>query len=51
VTIPLSQYDHLEVTGIIEDGVHAKVDASLTFNITPVGMTVRRIASDTIFKD
>jgi hypothetical protein len=25
VTIPLAQYDHLDVTGIVEDGVHAKV--------------------------
>jgi len=44
VTIPLSKYDHLDVTGIVEDGVHAKVDASLTFVILPVGLAVRTVA-------
>lgn len=44
VTVPLSRYDHLDVTGILEDGVHAKVDASLIFIITPVGLAVRKVA-------
>lgn len=45
VEFPLSKYDHLNVTGIVEDGVHAKVDASLTFVITPVGRSVMKVAS------
>lgn len=40
VTVPLSKYDHLDVTGIVEDGVHAKADASLTFVITSVRIPV-----------
>jgi hypothetical protein len=50
VTIPLAKYDHLDVTGIVEEGVHAKVDASFTFVITPVGMAARQVASDIIFE-
>jgi hypothetical protein len=50
VTIPLAKYDHLDVTGIVEEGVHAKVDASLTFVITPVGLAVRKVAPGIIFE-
>jgi hypothetical protein len=50
VQFPLSKYDHLDVTGIVEDGVHAKVDASLTFVITPVGLAVRKVASSVILE-
>jgi hypothetical protein len=48
VDFPLSKYDHLDVTGIVEDGLHAKVDASLTFVITPVGAAVRKVASSVV---
>ena len=44
-----SKYDHLDVTGIVEDGVHAKVEASVTFVITPVGMAARKVASAVVF--
>jgi hypothetical protein len=50
VTIPLCKYDHLDVTGIVEEGVHAKVDATLTFVITPVGMAVRKSAPTKVFE-
>jgi hypothetical protein len=50
VTFSLSQYDHLDVTGIVEDGVHAKVDTTLTFRITPVGMAARKVASAIAFE-
>jgi hypothetical protein len=49
VSLPLSRYDHLEVTGIVEDGVHAKVDANLTYVITALGLAVKKIASSVIF--
>lgn len=49
VEFPLSKYDHLDVTGIVEDGVHARVDATFTFVITPVGLAVRKIASAVLF--
>jgi hypothetical protein len=45
VSFELSKFNHLDVTGIVEDGVHAKVDALLTFIITPVGMAARKVAS------
>lgn len=51
VTFSLSQYDHLDITGIVEDGVHAKVDITLTFRITPVGMAVRKVASAVAFEN
>ena len=44
--IPLSKFDHLDVTGIIEDGPHAKVDVAATFVMTPVGLAIRNIASE-----
>ncbi|MGA2725712.1 MAG: hypothetical protein ABSG79_25295 [Bryobacteraceae bacterium] len=50
VQFPLSKYDHLDVTGIVEDGVHAKVDVLLTFVITPVGLAVRKVASSVILE-
>jgi hypothetical protein len=50
VTFPLSKYDHLDVTGIVEEGVHGKVDATFTFVITPVGMAVRKVASALVFE-
>jgi hypothetical protein len=37
-----SQFDHLDVIGIVEDGVHAKVDASLTFVATTVWLAVAK---------
>jgi len=45
VTIPLANYDHLDITGIVEEGVQARVDASFTFIITPVGMAARKVAT------
>jgi hypothetical protein len=44
VSIPLSRLDHLDVTGVLEEGVHAKVDVSFTFAITQVGMDARKVA-------
>jgi hypothetical protein len=44
VDMPTAKFDHLDVTGIVEDGPHAKVDASFTFLITPVGLDVRKAA-------
>jgi hypothetical protein len=45
VTIPTAKYDHLDVTGIVEEGVHARVEAAQIFVITPAGMAVRKFAS------
>ena len=36
--------------GILEEGVHAKVDTAITFVITPVGMAARKIASATVLE-
>lgn len=44
VTIPLVKYDHFDVTGVMEEGVHAKVDMTVTFVVLPVGLAVRKIA-------
>ena len=40
----MSRYDHIDVTGIVEEGVHAKVDAAATFVVTPLGLTIKKIA-------
>ena len=48
VDFPLSKYNHLDVTGIVEDGLHAKADASLIFVITPVGIAIRKVASSVV---
>jgi hypothetical protein len=50
VTIPLAKYDHVDVTGIVEEGVHARVDTAITFVVTPVGMAVRRVASNVVLE-
>jgi hypothetical protein len=44
VTMPLSRFDHIEVTGIVEDGVHAKVDVDSTFTILQAGFDLKPIA-------
>ena len=49
VTMPLSKFDHLDVTGILEDGAHAKVEFTLTFTITQAGMDVRAVAEKYVF--
>jgi len=49
--MPLSKFDHLDVTGILEDGVHAKVDVSFSFAITSVGMDARRVAEKYVFEN
>jgi hypothetical protein len=43
--IPLAKYDHIDITGIVEDGVHAKADVSFAFVITPIGMDLKKGAS------
>jgi len=48
VDFDLARYDHLDVTGIAEDGAHAKVDASMTFAITPAGLAIRKRAPQII---
>ena len=48
-TIFLARYDHLDVTGIVEDGPHAKVDAAFTFMVTPAGIAIRKVARDAIY--
>lgn len=35
--IPLSNYDHLEVTGIVEEGAYATVYFSAYYTLTPAG--------------
>ena len=50
VTFALSRYDHVEVTGILEEGIHARVDADLTYAITPVGLATRRVASSVVLE-
>jgi hypothetical protein len=49
VSMPLSNFDHLDVTGVLEEGVHAKVDVSFTFAITPAGMAIRQVADKYVF--
>jgi uncharacterized membrane protein len=53
VTFPISRYDNIEVTGIVEDGIHAKVDVSTLFVITPLGMDLKKqtSASGVLFDD
>jgi hypothetical protein len=34
-----AKYDHVEVTGIVEEGAGATVDVATTFRVTPAGMT------------
>jgi hypothetical protein len=48
IDFALSKYDHLDVTGILEDGIHAKVETSTTFVVTPVGLAVRKQAESVI---
>jgi hypothetical protein len=38
VSFPQAKVDHVDVTGIVEDGVHAKVGAIIAFALTPVGV-------------
>ena len=44
VTIPLSAFDDLSVSGVLEDGVHAKADISVKWKVTPLGLALRKEA-------
>ncbi len=44
VEIPLAKYDHMDVTGIVEDGARAKADASIFFVLTPAGIDLLRVS-------
>lgn len=50
VEFVMAKFDHLDIIGIVEDGVHAKVDTLLAYKITPIGLAVMRQAASTIFK-
>jgi len=34
----------------LEEGIHARVDADLTYAITPVGLATRRVASSVVLE-
>ncbi len=50
VVFQLSKFERFEVDRILEDGVHARVDAHIAFVITPVGLAVRKQASAVVFE-
>ena len=50
VSMPLAKYDHMDITGILEEGVHAKVDLAIVFAITQAGMDARRVADKYVFE-
>jgi hypothetical protein len=50
VSMPLAKYDHLDITGILEEGAHAKVDIAITFAITQAGMDARKVAEQYVFE-
>lgn len=50
VTLPLAKFDHVEVTGVLEEGVHAKVQIAAVFTITQVGLDARKVAEKYVFE-
>jgi hypothetical protein len=44
VSLPLSEYDHLEVTGVVESGSFSKADFTVLGHLTQAGMDVKKIA-------
>jgi hypothetical protein len=44
VAIPLDRFDHFDITGIVEEGAHARVDVSATFTITPIALEMKKTA-------
>jgi hypothetical protein len=42
--MPLAKFASLDVTGIVEEGVRAKVDFVRTFTITPLAWAIRKSA-------
>jgi len=49
VALSLAKYDHTDIIGIVEEGVHATVEANVIHELTPVGLRVKREAADAIF--
>lgn len=45
-----SKFHHMQIIGIVEEGVHARVDASLSYAITPFGAALMKQASDILFQ-
>jgi hypothetical protein len=50
VTFPLAKYDHFKITGISSDGIHARVELSAFYNITPVGIAVRKVGDAAVVR-
>jgi len=44
VSLPLSTFQDLIVSGVLEDGVHAKADISVKWKVTPLGLALRKEA-------
>ena len=50
VSMPVSKFNHFDITGILEEGKHAKVDLAFTFLVTPVGIDARKVAKRYVFE-
>jgi hypothetical protein len=51
VTLPLSTFEDLIVSGVLEDGAHAKADISVKWKVTPLGLALRKEAAQLKLSD
>lgn len=51
VNMPMAKFVGLDISQILEDGVHAKVDVILTYAFTPLGLALRPVADKYEFEE
>jgi hypothetical protein len=49
-TFPISKLEDIAVVGILEDGARAKAEALLSYSVTPLGLSVRKLVPELCVK-